>query len=594
MVSAQAVAATPTMHHPNTNWLPEDKTRVVFSSENPLHIVLQIVADLFGRLFQNVFLLIFSIQKTTDIVLQIVADLFDRLFQNVFLLIFSIQKTTDIVLWFVADLFDRQSQNTDRALINVLPYHAALINRIYRQKGGSYCKNLLAIVQPEAHKSTASEEIGNKVKEAQQMFPKRKEVQTAAVQRYNWTLTFYNWAMFLSVLGSSLSAFASTLQLTYGVEGLSAPLALVISTVASGIPSVVFPLFGGMLGDRISRRAVVLSTQILLTGQALLLWQFHAEVLVLWILGATASIASALSQPAQAALVQELKGTEKLHKALAINDAFRHSAWIVSYAVSSLFVFQGGDAWLYLVDAGSFVPIAVLVALLKTGREVTPRSKITLRDAIAYLATEKTASLALMGYAIVALCIGGGYVVQSLIAAEVFSSKQVYIGFAVMNTLGGLLGSLVVKNMKHPSLRWVLGAGGASALFLFAMALAAALHGLMFTFVFLLGECIMYVICSRNATPLVQEGVPNHLQERVIGTIQSLLSGCTMISNLIAGLLTLLVGIEPTLMLMAAAGIIAIGLYSAMISARQHLIRAVFTVGLIWSVILIRLRQLTT
>jgi hypothetical protein len=67
-----------------------------------------------------------------------------------------------------------------------------------------------------------------------------------------------------------------------------------------------------------------------------------------------------------------------------------------------------------------------------------------------------------------------------------------------------------------------------------------------------------------------------------------------MISNLIAGLLTLLVGIEPTLMLMAAAGIIAIGLYSAMISARQHLIRAVFTVGLIWSVILIRLRQLTT
>lgn len=405
-------------------------------------------------------------------------------------------------------------------------------------------------------------------------------------------LTFYQWASFISMLGSQMQSFASSMELTYRVENLPVSIALAISFLLSSWPSIVFPLLGGRLGDYFSRSTVVLGAQVLFIVHSLLLWQLHTEVLALYILGATSSVIGALSAPARGALVQDLAGGRTLHKALATNTAFLNIAWIIGTLISSVVVFQADRVWLlYLVDAASFLPMIVLMGILRK-RIRRSTSKVThasLRDAITYLAEQTGVRRVLMCTAVLALGAGGGDIAQRVLAVEVFANLQTFTWFTVANSVGALITALIVNRIKEPTFRWVLGTAAMALLFLAAQGVS---RGLAPTILFVFVQCGAYLACVQLAAPLTYVG-PERLRERIIGLVQALEMTCTAGSYLLVGLLTPLIGVQAVLVLMGLGGFFALCLYWGATSAFRrrltaHLIVARMILGIIWWAILTR------
>lgn len=173
----------------------------------------------------------------------------------------------------------------------------------------------------------------------------------------------------VSALGNAVAPIAlafAVLRLT----GSAGDLGLVLA--ARTIPQVVFLLFGGVLADRLPRRAILMVSSVAAaTTQscaAVLLITGTAHVWQLIVLEACNGVAAAMLFPAsQSALPQTVPGTV-LQQANALFRLGRNATNIVGAAVGGLIVAVLGAGWAIAVDAGTFLCAAVLFAGLRLAR----------------------------------------------------------------------------------------------------------------------------------------------------------------------------------------------------------------------------------
>ncbi|GHO47359.1 MFS transporter [Ktedonospora formicarum] len=380
-------------------------------------------------------------------------------------------------------------------------------------------------------------------------------------------LAYYQWAVFLSTVGSSTQAFSTSMGIA-SQGSLSVPVALAIAALLAYWPGAIFPLFGGILSDRFERWTIVLGAQAFLMCQSLLLTRFHTETIALYIIGTTGGIVAALSGPARTGLLKDIAG-EKYAQVNAKNSVYSQAGEIIGGTAGSLLFFQAHLAGItYLADAASYLPmIVVLVFLLpKTTISNAPTkakrkdARATLREAYTFLSQDAILKRVLILRLILALGANGGYVAQPVLASEVFGGLQAYTWFMVANALGSLIGSSLAARLlgtKEPSIRGVLTGAVASLLLIAATGLS---HSLPLTLAIMLGECIAYPYSGKHSTPLlvVQE---NRLRERITGLMQTTTMVCTIMCNVLNGLLMTLIGVRSTWMVLGAAGILAMGFY---------------------------------
>lgn len=136
------------------------------------------------------------------------------------------------------------------------------------------------------------------------------------------------------------------------------------------LPILLFSIFGGVFADRWPKRQVLLITQSAAMLQALLLWLllvtgtmqlWHLYVMVL-VLGLTNS----LGRPASRAFIVELVGREDLPNAIALNSSLSTLARIVGPALGGIIVAVSGVTTLFLLNALSFIPVLIGLALIKS------------------------------------------------------------------------------------------------------------------------------------------------------------------------------------------------------------------------------------
>ncbi|MCA1582118.1 MAG: MFS transporter [Acidobacteria bacterium] len=160
------------------------------------------------------------------------------------------------------------------------------------------------------------------------------------------------------------------------------PLALGLVGLTRVLPIVLFSLWGGVLADRVDRRKLMLFTQSFMAAAAgllaILTFSGGESLWVLYALTASASGAAAFDAPARQALIPRLVPDRDLPGALSINlSVFQVgliagpalAGWIIAghamtpgrAGVPAGAVSTGGLAWIYLVNAASF--LAVLFAL---------------------------------------------------------------------------------------------------------------------------------------------------------------------------------------------------------------------------------------
>src|SRR6059058_5123089 len=115
---------------------------------------------------------------------------------------------------------------------------------------------------------------------------------------------------------------------------------------------------------------------------AVQLWHVYALAFAL-------GIASAIDSPVRQAFVTELVGPSLLANAVGLNSATFNTARVLGPAVAGLLIASSGTAWVFLINAVSFIAvIACLLAMrdseLFTGKKAT-RRKGAVREGLAYV-----------------------------------------------------------------------------------------------------------------------------------------------------------------------------------------------------------------
>lgn len=133
------------------------------------------------------------------------------------------------------------------------------------------------------------------------------------------------------------------------------------------IPLIPLGLLGGSIVDRFPRRAIILTTQMLLMLQAFILAALiFTETVQVWHVYALALLMGAVNAvdiPArQAFTVDMVGGKEDLFNAIALNSAIFNGARAIGPALAGLAVAAVGEGMAFLINGVSF--IAVLTSLL--------------------------------------------------------------------------------------------------------------------------------------------------------------------------------------------------------------------------------------
>lgn len=168
-----------------------------------------------------------------------------------------------------------------------------------------------------------------------------------------------------STLGSSFTTVAlafAVLQTTGSVADVG------IALAATRLPLTLFVLFGGVIGDRFSRRTIMLFSDAgRFVTQALAAGLLIAGVARFWellVLFGFNGLAQALFNPASVGLVPSLTTGTELQSANALLDFARNGAATIGQLLGGVLVTLAGPGVAFAIDSGSFLVSAAALALL--------------------------------------------------------------------------------------------------------------------------------------------------------------------------------------------------------------------------------------
>jgi len=192
-----------------------------------------------------------------------------------------------------------------------------------------------------------------------------------------WGFRRYYLGYIASSFGDSLTPFA----LAFAVLDLTgSPSALALVVLASRVPVVVLVLVGGAVGDRFSRRTVMLTTDLVRglvqAGTAAILLTGTAELWMLIALQLLAGAGTAFFNPAAQGLLPAVVDPPRLQQANAMLATSRSATSIAAVATAGLLVATAGPGWAVAVDAATFLVSAAALH----GLPGTAATEVSLRQ----------------------------------------------------------------------------------------------------------------------------------------------------------------------------------------------------------------------
>lgn len=176
----------------------------------------------------------------------------------------------------------------------------------------------------------------------------------------------------LLVTGSATSSFGNAITpvaLAFAVldlGGSASQLGLVVASFA--LAEVLTTLFGGVLGDRVSRLLMMegssAASAVAEGAVAVALLTGHASIALLTVMGLVIGVLSALSQPSSQAITRLTVPEADLGTAVALRRLLQNGTSITGYAVAGLLVDWIGTGGAIAVDAATFAVAAGCFRLL--------------------------------------------------------------------------------------------------------------------------------------------------------------------------------------------------------------------------------------
>ena len=337
---------------------------------------------------------------------------------------------------------------------------------------------------------------------------------------------------------------------------------------ASGLPTWIFTLYGGVITDRIPRRTMIMVTQVLLLLQAavlaLLVFTGRVTPIALLVLSFVYGLINSFDLPARQAFVSELVERKSLTNAIALNGTMFNAAIIFGPAIGGLIYAWGGPGWCFLINAVSFLCVLIALAFMRIAPlppvAITASVWTGIKDGLQFVRNHQSVRVLITGIAIISAF---GFSLVTLLpawAVDVLGGDVRTNGLLLSaRGVGALGGALTLAAIGYRNIRgklWALG----SFLLPVTMLVFALLPNTVLSFIVLIAYGWALMMLTNNTNALIQSHIPDHLRGRVMSIYSLIFVGSTPLGSLLAGWVADSLGV-PAAIIFSAAVLLLFGVF---------------------------------
>ena len=341
-------------------------------------------------------------------------------------------------------------------------------------------------------------------------------------------------------------------------------LILGVVAFASAIPVLLISPWGGVVVDRVSRRALLMMTQ---SGAMLLAFTLAAltftNVVKEWhivVLAALLGVVNAFDAPARQAFVPEMVGKQDLPNAIALNSIMFNSARVIGPAIAGLVLAIVGAGWCFTINGVTF--LAVLVGLwlmqLPTHQKVqhTTSPWEQLVGGLKYAAGHREIrALILLSLVFSIFGISYATILPSFVENLLHRGAEAYGWVNAATGVGAITGAFILASrFSHGRRGWLLVLTNiAFPLILMAFSFTSS-YPLSLILAYGLGVGFMVQFTTINT--LLQTRVDDDFRGRVMGLYTITFFGFAPFGNLLIGFLGEKIGLSIAMSLFALCSLI--------------------------------------
>ena len=262
--------------------------------------------------------------------------------------------------------------------------------------------------------------------------------------------------LWLAATTSAVGDAMTPVALTFAVlDATDSAAALGLVFAAFTLSHSVFILAGGVWADRLERRVVMLTCDLVrgvaLLALAILVISGRAALWEFVVLAVVVGAAQSFFAPASTGLVPQAVSRPQLQNANALLALTRSGTWIAGPALSGLIVATAGPGWVFAIDATTFAASAVLLAGVHVSAAAAPQRRAFLADlAEGWRAVRARRWLwaSLLSFGIGNMAWGAQGVLGPIVAEQELGGAAAWGIIATAGGIGGALGGVIALRWK--------------------------------------------------------------------------------------------------------------------------------------------------
>jgi MFS family permease len=268
---------------------------------------------------------------------------------------------------------------------------------------------------------------------------------------------------FLLFVGQSVSSLGNALvpvALTFALLDLThsaADLGYVLGAEAA--TQVAFLLAGGVIADRMSRRAVMLASDVVRgAAEAILGILLVTGRPSVWVIGALAVVqgaAAAAFLPASTGLVPAVVSPANLQQANQLQEVAGSAANIAGPALAGVLIVTASPGWAIILDAASFAVSIVLLAAMRLGNVPRPARQhflTDLREGWDEFRSRRWLWPMVIAFSLVNLLVGAYSVLGPVASERYLGGAAAWATITAVGGIGSVAGGLMAARLRprHP------------------------------------------------------------------------------------------------------------------------------------------------
>jgi MFS family permease len=309
------------------------------------------------------------------------------------------------------------------------------------------------------------------------------------------------------------------------------------------IPVLLLAPVGGLVADRYSRRAIVLTTQTLSLVQALLLAVLTYTGVVttkhVLVLAAMLGVVNAFDLPGRQTMFSSMVPKSDLISAISLNSAIFNAARIFGPSIAGLVVAALGESICFSLNALSFVAFIVCLMLMKgrEGERTAPAHPVQqLKEGFAYAKRSRALITVLLVTGVMNIAYAPVLALAPFFADGIFHRGSMGLGFLTgAMGIGAVVGVLGLA--RHTRI-----AGLPRVYLLSSVLMGATLIIFAYSPWYALSIAVMpfigFSIMRQNAggNSLIQSVTPDEFRGRILALFYMVVTGFVPIGALLSGI----------------------------------------------------------